>query len=80
MSVCTYDNPSNWNRECWRDGRLICSYSARLLLPFAKDPIPGKFFFFGASVGPWEEGKLWGDAAALPERRYPGAHTHLTDP
>lgn len=66
MAVCTYDNPKTWVRECWRDGRLICAYSYALLQPFAREPIPGKHFFFGANVGPWQEGHLWGDAAAMP--------------
>lgn len=66
MAVCTYDNPSNWMRECWQDGELICAYSYALLQPFARTPIPAEYFFFGANVGPWQAGKLWGDDAALP--------------
>ena len=66
MAVCTYDNPKNWVRECWQDGELICAYSYTLLQPFAKEPIPAAYFFFGANVGPWQEGRVWGDAAAMP--------------
>jgi len=66
--VCTYDNPATMARECWQDGKLLCSYSAKLFLlrPLPGDhPIPSGFFFFGANIGPWETGQLWGDAAAI---------------
>ena len=65
MSTCTYDNPATMSRECWQDGRLICAYSFKILPPFAKYPIPGYLFFFGANVGPWEEERLIGDAEAM---------------
>lgn len=65
MPVCTYDNPATMSRECWKDGELLCSYSWRLLQPFAKHPIPRELFFFGANVGPWEKGIRLGDAKAM---------------
>ena len=51
-------------RECWHDGKLICSYSANLLC--SKHEIPGGFFFFGANIGPWKEGQYFGDLDAMP--------------
>lgn len=68
MFVCTYDNPATMHRECWRDGVLLCSYSAELLLskPLrGNQPIPGRLFFHGANVGDWKAGRLVGDALAL---------------
>ncbi|MCB1886602.1 MAG: hypothetical protein KDH20_03245 [Rhodocyclaceae bacterium] len=66
MKICTYDNPATWHRECWQRGKLICSYSYRLLSPFAEHPIPADRFFFGANIGPWKPGQLIGDAEAMP--------------
>lgn len=65
MAVCTFDNPSTFKRECWQDGELIFAYSAMILPRVALDPIPGQFLFFGANVGPWSPGKMWGDPAAM---------------
>jgi hypothetical protein len=65
MAVCTYDNPATMRRECWQNKRLICAYSYRLLQPFAKEPIPGHLFFFGANIGEWKTGQLIGDKSAL---------------
>ncbi len=67
IKVCTYDNPWTFCRECWRDGELVCSYSCELLPGVAKDPIPARFFFFGANIGDWNPGQLIGDRAALGE-------------
>lgn len=66
MTVCTYDNPTNMTRECWRDGKLICAYNWQLLRPFTEQDVPAKYFFLGANVGPWNSGQLIGDEAALP--------------
>lgn len=64
MSICTYDNPATWRRECWQDGRLLCFYSANLY--FLKVwPIPARLYFFGANIGPWEDGQMVGDPAAM---------------
>lgn len=63
MACCTYDNPETMARECWQDGRLLCKYDASLLL--SRSPIPREYFFFGANIGPWKEGQLWGDPAAM---------------
>lgn len=63
MACCTYDNPETMARECWQDGRLLCKYDAALLL--SRSPIPREYFFFGANIGPWKEGQLWGDPAAM---------------
>ena len=65
VAVCTYDNPATWARECWQDGKILCHYAARLLPPFAKRPIPGHLFFFGANIGPWETGQMVGDPSAI---------------
>lgn len=65
MSVCTYDNPVSMARECWQDGKRICHYSFDLLPPFAKKPIPGRIFFFGANIGSWKPGQMVGDAKAM---------------
>ena len=78
MSVCTYDNPTTMNRECWQDGKMICHYAFNLLPPFAREPIPANLFFFGANTGEWEMGKLVGDAEAMSsnEQRDNGLATH----
>jgi hypothetical protein len=65
MAVCTFDNPNTFRRECWQDGRLICSYSASILPPYALKPIPGEHLFFGANIGDWKTGQLLGDATAI---------------
>lgn len=63
MNTCTYDNPATMHRECWVDGKLKCSYSFKLF--FQKEPIPGEYFFFGANVGDWKTGQLFGDIKAM---------------
>lgn len=60
MSVCVYDNPATWCRECWQDGKLIYSYNWQVL-----DLNPPIRLFFGANVGPWQEGRLVGDKQAM---------------
>ena len=40
-------------------------YSSLILPPFAKRPIPGHLFFFGANIGPWESGQMVGDPSAV---------------
>ncbi len=65
MAVCTYDNPNTFARECWQDGVLIAKYSANILPPFSRMPIPQEHFFFGANIGEWKTGQLFGDAAAM---------------
>lgn len=74
MKVCTYDNPATMSRECWADGKLICSYSY-LLYMLPEWPVPGKFYFFGANVGPWNSGQLIGDSEALPQDEHTGEIT-----
>lgn len=63
MSACIYDNPATMARECWQDGRLIYSYQAALLM--SKTETPARKFFFGANVGPWKPGQLFGDRDAM---------------
>ena len=63
MSVATYDNPATMRRECWDSGRIICSYSANVLV--REGQIPARHFFFGANIGPWETGQLVGDPEAI---------------
>lgn len=69
MAVCTYDNPKTMARECWRDGKLVCKYNATLLLrkllPWETQPVPPRYFFFGANIGDWKTGQLVGDASAM---------------
>lgn len=73
MAVCTFDNPATMMRECWQDGRMICSYSADLLClkDFKGDSLQ---FFFGANVGPWKTGQCFGDIDAMttPDARLRG--------
>jgi len=60
--VCTYDNPATMHRECWQDGRLLCSYSHRVI-----GDVPADYYFFGANIGPWKTGQYVGDMQALQE-------------
>lgn len=64
MSVCTYDNPATMQRECWQDGRLLCAYSAEFWA-LKRWRIPAHIFFFGANVGDWKTGQLFGDIDAM---------------
>jgi hypothetical protein len=59
MATCVYDNPETMSRECWQNGKIICSYKMELFFidPF---PVPAEHFFFGANIGPWKEGQLVG--------------------
>lgn len=62
--ACTFDNPVTMARECWLGGKLICSYSATLwALP--EWPIAAEHFFFGANVGDWKTGQMFGDPEAM---------------
>lgn len=63
--VATYDNPATQCRECWADGRLVASYQMPLLVAQGRWPPPPKRFFLGANVGPWKEGQIVGDEAAI---------------
>ncbi len=65
VRVCTFDNPATMARECWQDGKLLVHYSAEILPPFARYPIPARSFFFGANIGPWQTGRLVGDVEAM---------------
>lgn len=66
MSVCTFDNPATWQRECWQDGRLIYALSADFY--FLREwTVPADRYFFGANVGPWKTGRMVGDASAIGE-------------
>jgi hypothetical protein len=61
MKTCTYDNPATMRRECWIDGRLICSYAMEVFLrEMGAAPI-----FFGANIGDWKTGQLIGDKDAI---------------
>lgn len=65
MAICVFDNPSNCMRECWQDGKLIYAYSADILMSI--EPVPADKFFFGANVGYWKTGQLFGDKLAMKE-------------
>ena len=71
--VCAYDNPATMARECWHNGVRMCSYRYDVLAPFAKEPIPGNSFFFGANIGPWKSGQIVGDKMAI-DPSAPGVH------
>jgi hypothetical protein len=66
-----FDNPDTMSRECWQDGKLLCSYSANLLLrrlsKWETQPVPGEKLFFGANIGDWITGQLVGDPCAMLE-------------
>ncbi len=69
MATCVYDNPAKMSRECWQNGKLICWYSADILL--RKERIPAEHFFFGAAdAGDWETGQIYGDAVAMADPDY----------
>jgi hypothetical protein len=63
MKIAVYDNPATECRECWDDKVLHYSVSHRLLLD--KHPIPARFFFLGANVGPFIPGRIIGDREAI---------------
>jgi hypothetical protein len=65
IRVCVYDNPATMQRECWQNGKIICSYTASLLPPFAKTKIPAHLLFFGANIGEWITGQLIGNKDAV---------------
>ena len=68
MSVCTFDNPSTMQRECWQDGKLLCAYSATLYA-LKEWTIPPELYFFGANIGDWKDGQLVGDRDAMQSRK-----------
>lgn len=65
MKICTYDNPASMQRECWENGRLLCAYTYEALIPHARIRIPPELFFFGANVGEWKAGRMFGDPGAM---------------
>ena len=74
VKTCVIDNPNTMARECWQDGKLIYSYSSLLFITksvrdpakTAWDDLPAERVFFGAAIGPWKEGQIVGDIAAMP--------------
>lgn len=67
MKTLTYDNPDTCCRECWQDGKMVCSYHMSLLL--MSNPIPPELLFFGANIGPWESGQYFGDFDAMDKKK-----------
>lgn len=65
MKCCTYDNPKTMQRECWREGELLCSYSFEIF--YQPLMIPSKDLFFGANIGPWKAGQIVGNKEAMGE-------------
>lgn len=63
-AVCTYDNPDTCRREFWQDGQVIFSI-AKTVFFLRKWPIPPRYFFFGADIGPWKSGQVVGDPEAI---------------
>ena len=58
MKDCIYDNPISLHREYWRDGKLIRSYSALLLV-----------IKLGGMDGPqWKANNLEWNPKALPDK------------
>ena len=68
MATCTYDNPATMCRECWQDGKLLCSYSSMLMMSKESWPPPPHKFFFGANIGDWKTGQMVGDRSAIGRR------------
>jgi len=66
MKTFVHDNPATMRRECWQNGRIVCSYSWQVLPPFAKTSIPSSLFFFGANIGKFIPGQriTFGDCDA----------------
>lgn len=64
VSVCTFDNPNAWRRECWQDGRMVFAISKTAFF-LKRWPIPPRYFFFGANIGPWKDGQVVGDPNAI---------------
>lgn len=62
--VCVYDNPATMQRECWQNGKLLCSYSFALFC-LSIFPVHGRYFFFGANIGDWKPGQIIGDSGAV---------------
>lgn len=69
--VATYDNPATQCRECWANGKIVASYKMPLLEAAGHWPPPPRRFFFGANVGPWVEGQIIGNPAAIATREEP---------
>ena len=69
MAICVYDNPHSMARECWINGKLVCSYSMDIFFikppPWMAQPIPGEYLFFPANIGPWQKGRLVGEISAM---------------
>jgi hypothetical protein len=63
VTACVYDNPATWRREAYQDGKKICDVSAQVLLQ--KGFKGHRDFPWILNCGPWQEGKIWGDSAAL---------------
>lgn len=61
--TCVYDNPATMAREYYEDGKLLCAYTANLLLAKEMQQI-GATDVLGA--GDWKPGQKIGDPAALP--------------
>lgn len=74
--VCTYDNPNTFSRECWQDGRLIYALSEEVFF-LTKWPLRPRDFFFGAAIGPWKDGQVVGDPAAIAIDQRPRIPTEI---
>lgn len=61
--VCVYDNPATMAREAWQNGRLLLKLDALVLLDanFRRSGLMP----FMLNVGPWSDGKAWGDIKAM---------------
>lgn len=71
MPECVYDNPSTMCREAWFNGILIASVSLALLDTKGNFQDQGdrnrkvRCLYYMRSLGPWKEGEIRGDPAAL---------------
>jgi len=79
MATLTYDNPATMYRECWQDGKLLCSYSVALMNLKGQWPPPPRSFFFGANIGDWKTGQMVGDSAAMSSNAVADSRPKLGD-
>jgi len=51
-------------RECWSDKKLLVSYAGSLFLT-KEQTIPPEYLFFGANIGLWKTGQIYGNGEAI---------------
>lgn len=64
MAVCVIDNPATMHREAWKDGVILSSVSAIMLM--SVDFSGHKSFDFRLNCGDWKSGFIHvGDVSAM---------------